>query len=29
MKEEFEDAKGVIWICISKNNRQNNGQKEK
>jgi hypothetical protein len=26
--EEFEDDKGVIRICISKN-RQNNGQKKK
>ena len=27
--EEFEDSKGAIRIRISKNNRQNNGQKEK
>jgi len=28
--EEFEDTKGVIIIriCISKKNRQNNGQKK-
>ena len=25
--EEFEDTKGVIRICISKKNRQHNGQK--
>jgi hypothetical protein len=25
--EEFEDTKGVIRICISKTNRQHNGQK--
>jgi hypothetical protein len=25
--EEFEDTKGVIRICISKRNRQHNGQK--
>ena len=29
MQEEFEDTKGVIIICISKKNRQNNGQKKK
>jgi hypothetical protein len=28
-KEEFEDTKGVIRICISKKNRQNNSQKKK
>ena len=28
-KEEFEDTKGVIRICISKKNRQHNGQKKK
>ena len=27
-QEEFEDTKGVIRICISKN-RQHNGQKKK
>jgi hypothetical protein len=29
--EEFEDTKGVIMIsiCISKKNRQHNGQKKK
>ena len=27
-KEEFEDTKGVIRICISKKNRQRNGQKK-
>ena len=27
--EEFEDAKGVIIIRISKKNRQHNGQKKK
>ena len=27
--EEFEDTKGVIKICISKKNRQDNGQKKK
>jgi hypothetical protein len=27
--EEFEDTKGVIRICISKKNRQPNGQKKK
>ena len=27
MQEEFEDTKGVIKICISKN-RQHNGQKK-
>ena len=26
---EFEDNKGVIRICISKKNRQHNGQKKK
>ena len=26
---EFEDIKGVIRICISKRNRQHNGQKKK
>jgi len=29
IEEEFEDTKGVIIICISKNNRQHNGQKKK
>jgi FKBP-type peptidyl-prolyl cis-trans isomerase len=29
LKEEFEDAKGVIRIRISKKNRQQNGQKKK
>ena len=28
-KEEFEDTKGVIRICKSKNYRQHNGQKKK
>ena len=28
-KEEFENAKGVIRVCISKKNRQHNGQKKK
>jgi hypothetical protein len=28
-QEEFEDAKGVIRIRISKKNRQHNGQKKK
>jgi len=27
--EEFEDTKGAIRICISKKNRQHNGQKKK
>ena len=27
--QEFEDTKGVIRICITKKNRQHNGQKEK
>jgi len=27
--EEFEDTKGAIRICLSKKNRQHNGQKEK
>jgi hypothetical protein len=27
--EEFEDTKGIIRICISKKNRQHNGQKKK
>ena len=27
--EEFKDTKGVIRICISKKNRQHNGQKKK
>jgi hypothetical protein len=27
--EEFEDAKGIIIICITKKNRQHNGQKKK
>ena len=29
VKEEFEDTKGVIRICISKKDRQHNGQKKK
>ena len=29
LKEEFEDTKGVIRICISKKNRQHNDQKKK
>jgi hypothetical protein len=29
LKEELEDIKGVIRICISKKNRQHNGQKKK
>jgi hypothetical protein len=29
LQEEFEDTKGVIRICISKKNRQRNGQKKK
>ena len=29
IKEEFEDIKGVIRICISTKNRQHNGQKKK
>ena len=29
LQEEFEDTKGVIRICISKKNRQHNGQKKK
>ena len=29
IEEEFEDTKGVIKICISKQNRQHNGQKKK
>ena len=28
-QEEFKDTKGVIRICISKKNRQHNGQKKK
>ena len=28
-EEEFEDTKGVIRICKSRKERQNNGQKEK
>jgi molecular chaperone GrpE (heat shock protein) len=28
-QEEFEDTKGAIRICISKKNRQYNGQKKK
>ena len=28
-KEEFEDSKGVIRICILKKDRQHNGQKKK
>jgi len=28
-QEEFEDTKGVIRICISKKNRQHDGQKKK
>ena len=27
--DEFEDTKGAIRICISKKNRQHNGQKKK
>jgi hypothetical protein len=27
--EEFEETNGVIRICISKKNRQHNGQKKK
>jgi hypothetical protein len=27
--EEFEDTKGVIWICISKKNLQHNTQRKK
>ena len=27
-KEEFEDTKGVIRICISQKNRQHNGQEK-
>ena len=29
LQEEFEDTKEVIRICISKKNRQQNGQKKK
>jgi hypothetical protein len=29
LQEEFEDTKEVIRICISKKNRQRNGQKKK
>jgi hypothetical protein len=29
LSEEFEDTKGAIRICISKKNRQHNGQKKK
>ena len=29
MKEEFEDTKLATRICISKKNRQHNGQKKK
>ena len=28
VKEELEDTKGVIRICVSKKNRQHNGQKK-
>ena len=28
-KEEFEDSKGAIRICIAKKNRQHNNQKYK
>jgi hypothetical protein len=28
LKEEFEDTKGVIRICKSKKDRQQNGQKK-
>jgi hypothetical protein len=28
-EEEFKDTKGVIRACISKKNRQHNGQKKK
>jgi hypothetical protein len=27
--EEFEDTKGVIWICISKTNLQHNSQRKR
>jgi hypothetical protein len=27
--KEFEDTKGVMRICISKKNKQHNGQKKK
>ena len=29
MQEEFEDTKGAIRFCISKKNKQHNGQKKK
>jgi hypothetical protein len=29
IEEEFEDNKGIIRICKSKNNRQHNGQSKK
>jgi hypothetical protein len=29
MKEELDDTKGAIRICISKKNRQHNGQNQK
>ena len=29
LQDEFEDTKGAIRICISKKNRQLNGQKKK
>ena len=29
IKEEFENTKGLIRICISKKNRQRNDQKKK
>jgi hypothetical protein len=29
IEEEFEKTKGAIRICISKKNRQHNGQKKK
>ena len=29
IEEEFENTKGAIRICISKKNRQHNGQKKK
>jgi hypothetical protein len=28
-EKEFEDTKGVIWICISKKNLQHNSQRKK
>ena len=29
LKENFEDTKGAIRFCITKKNRQHNGQKKK